>query len=308
MRTPTWKDGLLTDTAILIWMAQHDFISLQKLSAMHERDVGDGHYKWFLLDQLYSAANPSSIYLWILGIYFFWRSSDNPNYRPLVWMYVVPLVLFVALKGRGYYLAPAYPMLIAGGAYYIGEQVRVLSPAQRNARFSWLYYSLAIGGLCAAAISMPIWPLNSFMWKIADNNHRLYREEVGWPELTRTVAEIRDTVPLEERSRLGILAGNYGEAGAINVFGPAYNLPRAISGIDSFWLWGYGDPPPETVIILGLNRSYVYSLFETCSLAGTNANPYGIRNEESENYPDIFLCRRLHQPWEQFWKHFQYFG
>ncbi|RPH69499.1 hypothetical protein EHM76_07090 [bacterium] len=289
-------------------MAQHNFISFQKLSAMHARDVGNGYYKWFLLDQLYSAANPSSIYLWVLGLYFFWRSSSEPNYRPLVWMYAVPLAGFLALQGRGYYLAPAYPMLIAGGAYYIGEQVRDLAPVQRNARYSWLYYSLVIGGLCAASFSMPVWPLNSFLWKMADNNHQLYREEVGWPEMVKTVADIRDTVPLEERSRLGILAGNYGEAGAINVYGPAYNLPHAISGIDSFWLWGYGNPPPETVIVLGLEPSYVYSLFETCSIAGTNANPYGIQNEESQDHPDILLCRHLRQPWEQFWKNFHYFG
>ena len=292
----------------LLWMAQHDFISFQKLSAMHARDVRNGYYKWFLVDQLYSAANPSSIYLWVLGLYFFWRSSSEPNYRPLLWMYAVPLALFLALQGRGYYLAPAYPMLIAGGAYYIGEQVRNLSPAQRNARYSWLYYSLVIGGLCAASFSIPVWPLNSFLWKMADNNHKLYREEVGWPELVKTVADIRDTLPLEDRSHLGILAGNYGEAGAINVYGPAYHLPHAISGIDSFWLWGYGDPPPNTVIVLGLDPSYAYSLFETCSLAGTNVNPYGIQNEESQDYPEILLCRHLRQPWEQFWENFHYFG
>ncbi|HUH98657.1 MAG TPA: glycosyltransferase family 39 protein [Anaerolineales bacterium] len=292
----------------LLWMAQHDFISFQKLSAMHARDVANGYYKWFLIDQLYSAANPSSIYLWVLGLYFFWRRSSGPNYRPLVWMYAVPLAGFLALQGRGYYLAPAYPMLIAGGAYCIGEWVRNLSPAQRNARYSWLYYSLIIGGLCAASLSMPVVPVNSFWWKIADNIHQLYREEIGWPELVKTVADIRDTVPLEERSRLGILAGNYGEAGAINVYGPAYNLPRAISGIDSFWLWGYGNPPPETVIVLGLTPSDAYSLFETCSIAGTTANPYGIQNEESQYHPDILLCRHLRQPWEQFWKNFHYFG
>jgi 4-amino-4-deoxy-L-arabinose transferase-like glycosyltransferase len=192
----------------LLWMAQHDFISIQKLSAVHARDVGNGYYKWFLLDQLYSAANPSSICLWVLGLYFFWRSSSEPNYRPLVWMYAVPLVGFLALQGRGYYLAPAYPMLIAGGAYYIGERVRNWAPADRNAKYSWLYYSLIIGGLCAASFSIPVVPLNSFWLKLADNIHQLYREEVGWSELVKTVADIRDSVPPEERSRLGILAGN----------------------------------------------------------------------------------------------------
>ena len=91
-------------------------------------------------------------------------------------------------------------MLIAGGAYYIGEQVRTLDPAQRKARYSWLYYSLIIGGLFAASLSMPVVPVNSFWWKLADNIHQLYREEIGWPEMVKTVADIRDTVPLEERS------------------------------------------------------------------------------------------------------------
>jgi hypothetical protein len=292
----------------LLWMAEHDFISLQKLAATHASDVRDGYYKWFLVDQLYSAANPSSIFLWPVGLYFFWRSSREPTYRPLVWMYAVPLAGFLALQGRGYYLAPAYPMLIAGGAYYIGERVRNLAPAQRHAWNSWIYPSLICGGLGAACFSIPVFPVNSFLWKMADNNHQLYREEIGWPEMVKTVADIRDTVPLEERSRLGILAGNYGEAGAVDVYGPAYNLPRAISGADSFWLWGYGDPPPETVIILGWRTSDAYALFETCSVAGTITNPYGIQNEESQDHPDILLCRHLRQPWEQFWKNFQHFG
>jgi hypothetical protein len=292
----------------LLWMAQHDFISFQKLSAMHARDVRNGYYQWFLFDQVLSATNPSSVYLWVLGLYFFWRNSSGPNYRPLVWMYAVPLAGFLALQGRGYYLAPAYPMLIAGGAYFIGERVRTLAPAQRNARYSWLYYSLVIGGLISASFSMPVMPVNSDWWKMADNNHELYREEVGWPEMVKTVADIRDTVPLEERSRLGILAGNYGEAGAVNVYGPAYHLPHAISGIDSYWLWGYGDPPPETVIVLGLSPSDAHALFETCSIAGINANPYGIQNEESQDHPVILLCRHLRQPWDQFWENFRYFG
>jgi hypothetical protein len=292
----------------LIWMAEHDFISLQKLSFIHARDVQDGYYKWFLLDQLYSAANPSSLYLWVLGLYFFWRSSGEPNYRPLAWMYAVPLAGFLILKGRGYYLAPAYPVLIAGGAYFIGEGVRNWTPAARDAKYTWLYYSLVIGGLCAASFAVPFAPVNSFWWKVADYTHQLYREELGWPELVQTVAGIRDTVPPEERAGLGILTANYGEAGAINVYGPAYDLPHAISGNDSYWLWGYGDPPPETVIIVGWKLSDASSLFESCSLAGTNTNRYGVQNSENSDFPDIVLCRHLRQPWDVFWEGLLSFG
>jgi hypothetical protein len=295
----------------LLWMAQHDFISLQKMFYAHARDVRDGFYKWFLVDQLYSASHGAAVYLWALGLYFFWRcsgKSDQPNYRPLVWMYAVPLVGFLVTQGRGYYLAPAYPMLIAGGAYYVGEGVRHLTAAERNARYSWLYYSLGIGGMISATMAMPLVPVNTFWWKMSDSIHQNFRDEVGWTEMVKTVADIRDTVPPEEIPRLGILAANYGEAGAINIYGPAYGLPRAISGMDSFWLWGYGDPPPETVIVLGLTPSYASSLFESCSLAGANRNPYGIQNIESMYFPDILLCRHLRQPWDHFWKNFLSFG
>ncbi len=292
----------------MTWMARHDFITLQKLAFIHARDVRDGFSKSFLWDQLYTATNVSSIFLWPVGLYFFWRGAGNQSYRVLVWMYAVPLLGFLVLQGRGYYMAPAYPVLIAGGAYFIGERVRSLTPAQRQRWNSWIYPSLIYGGLAAASIALPVMPVNSFWWKVADGYHQLFRDEVGWPEMVKTVADIRDSVPPEERARLGILAANYGEAGAINVYGPAYNLPRAISGMDSFWLWGYGDPPPETVIVVGMQASDADELFESCSIRGTTANSYGIQNIESLWFPDILLCRHLRQPWDEFWKSFQSFG
>jgi hypothetical protein len=65
-----------------------------------------------------------------------------------------------------------------------------------------------------------------------------FREEIGWPELVQTVAGVRDSLPPEDRAHLGILGTNYGEAGAVNLYGPQYGLPRAISGVNSFWYRG----------------------------------------------------------------------
>jgi hypothetical protein len=76
-------------------------------------------------------------------------------------------------------------------------------------------------------------------------------------------------------------AGNYGEAGAIDLYGPALGLPKAISGIDSYWLRGYGDPPPQTLIVVGISRGFLEQNFESCKLAGHVTNRYGVENEES---------------------------
>ena len=135
-----------------------------------------------------------------------------------------------------------------------------------------------------------------------------FREEVGWPELVETIAGIRDTLPAKERPELGLLAGNYGEAGAINLYGPEHGLPKAISGVNSYWLRGYGDPPPQTLIVVGLSHAALDRYFESCEVAGHVSNRYGVKNQETREHPDIFLCRGLRQPWPEFWKRFRRYG
>jgi hypothetical protein len=133
-------------------------------------------------------------------------------------------------------------------------------------------------------------------------------EEIGWPELVETVAQIRDSLPPEERAHLGILAANYGEAGAINLFGPNYGLPPAISGVNSFWARGYGDPPPETLIVLGHSAGFLAKNFASCRVVAHSWNRLGVDNEETVDHPDIYLCRGLKTPWREFWDGYRHFG
>jgi hypothetical protein len=94
----------------------------------------------------------------------------------------------------------------------------------------------------------------------------------------------------------------------LELFGPSYRLPQAISGVDSYWEHGYGDPPPETLIVAGFSRGFVKCHFESCPLIGPITNRYSVVNEQTQRHPDIFLCHRLREPWSEFWKKFQYFG
>lgn len=289
-----------------IWQAQHHFVSLDFLKYIHARDVRIGRTKDFLPDQLKFTL--LAFPLWIAGLYFYLFSPQGKRFRALGWMYLVPLLLFVAAKGRGYYLAAAYPMLYAGGSVW-GE--RWLASLHRS--WAAVVRVLAWAALLAdvvliSAIVLPVTPVNSAWWKFAVDKNGDLREEIGWPELAQTVAQIRDSLPAADRERLGILAGNYGEAGAINLYGPRYGLPPVISGTNSFWARGYGDPPPETLIVLGLSRRYVDANFSDCELAAHTWNPYGVENEETSDHPDIFVCRGLRQSWPEFWADFRRFG
>ncbi len=290
----------------LIWQAQNHFVSLDFLRHIHARDVRIGRTKGFLPDQLKLML--LGLPLALAGLYFYLLAPAGRRFRMLGWMYVVTLVLFVVAKGRWYYLGPGYPMLYAAGALWGERQLESLRRAWAGTIRALVWAALAFDIVLVCAIAIPMAPVNSTRWKFAAKNNGDLVEELGWPELTQEVARIRDALPEQDRTRLGILAANYGEAGAINLYGPQYGLPQAISGINSFWQRGYGNPPPETLVVLGLSRHFLERNFSACEVAGHTPNPYGIDNEETRDNPDIYVCRGLRHSWPEFWRDFRYYG
>jgi hypothetical protein len=162
-------------------------------------------------------------------------------------------------------------------------------------------------GVLVYAILVPLasdGPIRQFALK----NNGDMREELGWEELVRTVGGIRDSLPDEQRRNVGVLTGNYGEQGAVEMLGPAYNLPIPISMTNSAWLRGYPPVPPSTLIVVGFSREAADRAFTSCRLAGHNGNSEGVKNEESQAHPDIFVCGPPRLPWPEFWKGYQAYG
>ncbi|MGH9702117.1 MAG: glycosyltransferase family 39 protein [Candidatus Acidiferrales bacterium] len=290
----------------LFWQMQHNLVSLDFLRYVHTRDVGQGRHRGFMLGQV--KLTLLALPIWIVGLYFYFVSPLGKRFRMLGWLYLVPLLLFIVAKGRDYYVAGSYPVLYAAGAVclerWIGSQPRLWSQFLR--RFIWT--GLLVDVAIAMAFSLPVAPIHSNWFKIANRLNGDLREEIGWPDLVETVAGIRDSLPAEDRAHLGILGTNYGEAGALNLYGPRYGLPAAISGVNSFWFRGYGDPPPRVLIVLGLSREVVEKKFTSCQLAAHTWNRFGVANEETVQHPDIFVCRGPRENWPEFWKHFRYYG
>lgn len=292
----------------LVWQVQHHFISLDFLSSIHERDVRIGRTTHNFIEQFIVCANLFTIGLWLRGLWSYLVSSDAKPYRLIGWMYVVPLVLLILTRGRSYYLGGAYPMLIANGAVSWERRLASLVPNKVRLRSRILWVMLAIGGIGFALLMLPVAPVKSGLWRLTTKVHDNFAEEIGWSELTDAVAHVYRTLPENERQRTAILAGNYGEAGAINLYGPQRGLPTAISGVNSYWLRGYGNAPPETFIIVGFSRERVDRIFAVCSLAGHVTNREGVENEETKYYPDIFVCSQPRQPWNVLWERLKSFG
>jgi len=287
----------------ILWLVQHDFISYRFLQHIHTRDVGEGRADHFLIDQLRICIHPGATPLCLAGLVLFFRDK---RYRMLAWMYLVPLVLFFFAKGRGYYLAAAYPMLIAMGAAGAERWLGRLPAWGRRSIEGVYFVNLAAVGAYICAVVVPFassGPLRDF----ALQHNGDLREEIGWSELVQTVAQIRDSLPPDEQAHLGITTGNYGEYGAIEILGPAYRLPPPIGTTNSEWLRGYPTPQPTTIIALGITREEADNIFTGCRLAGHN-NSLGVKNEESQYHPDIFVCGPPRKPWAVLWQEHKDFG
>jgi hypothetical protein len=296
--------GLMICLSNLVWQVKHGFISLHFLEHIHARDVRQGRADGFLGQQFWICTNLFAAPLWIAGLLGYLRDR---RCRLLAWMYLIPLALFLVGKGRSYYLAGAYPMLMAMGAAmgerWVGSLTKLL---QRTVEV--VFFTLLVGsGLYMSAIVVPWAPRGALMNFALKNNGDL-REEIGWDDLVRTVAGIRDSLPAEQRENVGVMVRNYGEQGALEILGPAYHLPPPISGTNSAWLRGYPVPPPSTLIVLGTSWKDADRMYTSCHLAGHNGNALGIPNEESQDHPDIFVCGGPRLPWPEFWKEYQGFG
>ncbi len=306
-----WSGALL---ALLIWLPnlvwefQNHWISLYFLASIHTRDVQAGQASSFLVEQVEFNLNPVMLFLVISGLYYFFFAPAGQRYRVMGWMYVVPFVLLLLVQGNGYYLAPAYPMLAAGGATWWEQRITRI----RSQRWSLTWRRatwgvLSVFAVFLIAIELPVAPLGSAWWDVVSKSNTQLKSEVGWQQLAQQVAQVYNSLPDSEKAHAAILALSSGEIGSIDLYGPAYGLPHVISGFDSYWQYGYGNPPPQTVVVVGFDSDLLAN-FQSCTLMAPITMPFNIQNEETINHRAIYLCHNLRQPWPEFWQHFQYFG
>ncbi|HVI58715.1 MAG TPA: glycosyltransferase family 39 protein [Luteimonas sp.] len=289
------------------WQWRHDFVYLDFVAHIHARDVRIGRTDGFFSGQLLVGAGPLLVPLWLAGLAWLALANAAVRGRALAWLYAVALVSFWLATARDYYLAPAYPMLLAAGAVALERGIARLHGGAALAARGATALVLLAAFATTALIGLPLPAVGSEGWRISRRFHDNFAEQVGWPELVAQVAAVYHALPEAERARTAIYANNYGEAGAIDYYGPRHGLPRAISGINSYWARGYGDPPPTTVIVLGDDAEGISDAPATCTLAARVRIPHGVENEES-GHPDIYVCRDLRLDWAKAWPGMRSFG
>ncbi len=310
----------------LIWLVKHDFPFLELMRNIREsgRDVVRSPVS-FIADQAV-ITNPLLFPLWAGGLVWLFFGKQGRRYRIFGWTYLVMLITFIVMKGKNYYLASAYPILLAAGSIGFERLSRLRKKDAGTGSssttdclhvppvswFQWIYVVLIIGATAALSpLSLPILSPEAYIryqtaigFEPPKTEHQEtgplpqhFADEFGWEEMTRAVAEVYNKLPPEERAQTAIFANSYGQAGAIDFFGQKYGLPKSISNHQNYWLWGPRNYTGATVIVLGSDGEGDREHFQSVESVGRTYHPYSRRDEHFE----IFLCRGLNQPLSALW-------
>jgi hypothetical protein len=289
----------------IMWEYQQRYATYELLTNIARSNKNLVLAPWPYLHSNIESLGMLTVLVWVPGLLWCLFLKDGQRFRAIGWTWIFSYILFIAMKGKDYYLTPAYPMLFAAGAVAIeswfariprtgGSIVRVV--------FALLIF---LRGAIAWPFAMPMMPEEKFIAyekflgavpektenTELDDLSQQYADMHGWPELAAAVAKVYDSIPEAERAQCAIFAGNYGEAGAIDYFGPQYGLPPAISGHQNYWYWGPRDYTGQCMVIIavgGTTRDVLERTYSNVEQAGETYAKYAI---PFENHKPIWICR-----------------
>jgi len=285
----------------LVWQATHGWPTLEFLGNHNAEMAAENPPTRFVSEQLLLIGF-ALVPLWIAGLVHLLR---HPRFRMLGLAAVVVILVLLVQRAKSYYAGPVYPVLLAAGAISFERFLsRQTSPRRRRRQVRSMIVALAISSVMAAPFALPVLPIDQMVRYHLDELRSDYAEMLGWPELVGTVAAAYRSLPPDERATARVLAANYGEAGAVDWFGPRLGLPSAISGHDTFWFWRPRQRTVGPLLTLGYQAPELRSLCGDLRRVGTVTNDAGADNEERGG--PIYLCRDLRIPLES-WPAFRRF-
>lgn len=293
----------------LVWQAQHGWPTLEFMRNATSLKMAPTSPADFLVHQILDM-NPGSAPLWIAGLFFGLLALRGQGGQVLAWIYVAVLTILLAQgHARSSYLAVAYPMLLALGGVAIEHFVSL--PGRR-----WVVPALAglilVLGLVALPMALPILPVRTFVryqaaLGLAPRTEerqtmgvlpQQYADMFGWEGMVQLVKRAYDRLSPEERARCRVFGQNYGEAGAIDVLGRRLGLPPALSGHNSYWLWGPGTKDWDVLIIIGGDPDDNAVFFDDIEIVGQTASQWSMPYERGIN---VSIARRPRISIERAW-------
>jgi hypothetical protein len=278
-----------------VWQATHHFPMLEELSNVKASDKNVPLTMLSFFSGQILMLNPLTASIWLSGLYFLLFSKRGQSFRFFGLTYILLWIAFVALRGKIYYIAPMYPLLFGAGAVFL-EGVTIWRPLIRYA----LPSMVLITGILLSPNAIPVLPIDRFIRyehvlrirtpktetiALADLP-QFYADMFGWEEMTAAVAKIYHGLTPDQQRNAVIYASNYGEAAAIDFFGPRYGLPKAVSGHMAYYLWGPPRQPANILIGIQGNEAAYRAAFGDVQRAATFGTKYSMPLEHGA----IYLC------------------
>lgn len=298
----------------LLWEARHGWPQIEVVrNAQLYKNIPISPMR-FLSDQVLFLG-PVALPVWAGGLAWPFFAPKGKPFQFLGVTYLIVLAVFIVLDGKSYYVLPAYPLLMAAGGVAIEDLVQAKP-------WRWLRTVLpallVIAGLVALPFGVPVLPVDAFLRysqifpyansvkterdAVGAQLPQLYADMFGWKNIADGIAQVYNDLPAADRAGCAILAGNYGEAGAIDYYGPALGLPRALSGHNSYYDWGPRGYTGRCVIIFGERSAAYVQYFRDVHLAATITNAHTMPIESSIQ---VYICREPTAPLRDLWPHFK---
>jgi len=286
----------------LVWVASHGFPHLEMLANIRADGRNVALSPLAFLGQQVLANHPLALPVWLGGLGWLLAGREGRRYRALGIAFLVVIAEMLLLDGRIYYPAPAYPMLLAAGGVAIERGLARLRSARARRWVPAAYAALLLAsGAVLAPLFVPLLPPARHVAYASAlgfdqpriENHRLgplpqlHADRFGWPEMAREVARIYRALPPEDRARAAVFGQNYGQAGAIDLFGPALGLPPALSGHLSYHDWGLHGFDGSVLIVMDDDRETLEQYFGDVEYGGRVEHPYSMPYQHF----DVWVCR-----------------
>jgi hypothetical protein len=266
-----WAGGLLAFLVFLphlLWQHAHDWPTLEFMANARQRKMAPLSPTGFLLETLLDTA--PAAWLYALGAGWLLLARGAKPWRALGVAFLVVVVVLVTGGGKPYYLAAGYSLVMAAGAVAVETRT-----AHRRRLRASLVALVAVVALALAPLGRAILPVESYVRYAAalgvkpasGERHALgrlpqfYADMQGWRSLAETVAGVVRSLPARDEARACVYAQNYGEAGAIEYYARELALPPALSGHNSYWLWGPRTCTGEVLVVIGGRRERLDALF-----------------------------------------------
>ncbi len=290
----------------ILWEIRHDFATLELLRNVKStgKNVVLGPLPFMIQQAM--MLSPFSAPLWITGLLALFFARPLRPYRFLAGTFVVVLLTFIRLEAKDYYVAPIYPVLFSAGAVWL------CSPD--GARFrracAWVFaFLILVGGAIAAPLALPILTPEKYLAyqralgvrpQATEVSHtsempQIFADQFGWEEMVQRVARYYNSLPPDIRGKTAIYCNNYGEAGAIDFYGPKYGLPPAICGHQNYFLWGPRHYKGESVILVGDDPHP--DMWQSLRVVDRTYHPYAMPWENWPIYHGVGLQRPLEEVW-----------